>query len=236
MGLQLYHLLQHCERYFLEPSLGLTPSTQTRMVSGMRIGIVSDTHLPNLIRQLDELGPEPARFFSTVDLILHSGDLTSPMVLDWLERFAPVVCTTGNNDPIVDSRCLDVHVMEVYGWRLGMVHSLRRGFRPMAELQQLFPTPVDIMVAGDTHQERLEYREGVVLLNSGSATFPQHKDLRLGTVGLLELAPNRLHAEIILLGQTPGRPNPGQPRQLQIQEGQVVSESPIGLDIARSLQ
>jgi putative phosphoesterase len=196
------------------------------MVSGMRIGIVSDTHLPNLIRQLDELGPEPARFFSTVDLILHSGDLTSPMVLDWLERFAPVVCTTGNNDPIVDARCLDVHVMEVEGWRLGMVHSLRRGFRPMAELQQLFPSPVDIMVAGDTHQERLEYREGVVLLNSGSPTFPQHKDLRLGTVGLLELAPNRLHAEIVLLGQTPGRPNPGQPRQLQIQGGQVAFGDP----------
>jgi uncharacterized protein len=196
------------------------------MVSGMRIGIVSDTHLPNLIRQLDELGPEPARFFSTVDLILHSGDLTSPMVLDWLEHFAPVVCTTGNNDPIVDARCLDVHVMQVYGWRLGMVHSLRRGFRPMAELQQLFPTPVDIMVAGDTHQERLEYRDGVVLLNSGSPTFPQHKELRLGTVGLLELAPHRLHAEILLLGQTPGRPNPGQPHTLEIQDGQVVSHTP----------
>jgi uncharacterized protein len=196
------------------------------MVSGMRIGIVSDTHLPNLIRQLDELGPEPARFFSSVDLILHSGDLTSPMVLDWLERFAPVVCTTGNNDPIVDARCLDVHVMKVHGWRLGMVHSLRRGFRPMAELQQLFPMPVDIMVAGDTHQERLEFRDGVVLLNSGSPTFPQHKDLRLGTVGLLELAPNRLHAEIILLGQTPGKPNPGQPHRLTIQGGQVVSEIP----------
>jgi uncharacterized protein len=196
------------------------------MVSGMRIGIVSDTHLPNLIRQLDELGPEPARFFSAVDLILHSGDLTSPMVLDWLERFAPVVCTIGNNDPIVDSRCQDVHVMVVNGWRLGMVHSLRRGFRPMAELQQLFPMPVDIMVAGDTHQERLEYRDGVVLLNSGSPTFPQHKDLRLGTVGLLELAPNRLRAEIILLGQTPGRPNPGQPHSLRIQDGQVVSNTP----------
>jgi putative phosphoesterase len=196
------------------------------MVSGMRIGIVSDTHLPNLIRQLDELGPEPARFFSAVDLILHSGDLTSPTVLDWLERFAPVVCTLGNNDPIVDSRCQDVHVMEVDGWRLGMVHSLQRGFRPMVELQQLFPMPVDIMVAGDTHQERLEYRDGVVLLNSGSPTFPQHKDLRLGTVGLLELAPNRLRAEIILLGQTPGRPNPGQPRTLEILDGQVVSSTP----------
>src|SRR6266850_6396691 len=192
----------------------------------MRIGILSDTHLPNLIRHLDELGPEIAAFLSTVDLILHSGDLTSPMVLDWLEPFAPVVCTTGNNDPIVDSRCQDVAILDLQGWRLGMVHSLRRGFRPMAELQQLFPTPVDIMVAGDTHQERLEYRDGVVLLNSGSPTFPQHKDLRLGTVGLLELAPNRLRAEIILLGQTPGRPNPGQPRTLEILDGQVISSNP----------
>jgi uncharacterized protein len=192
----------------------------------MRIGIVSDTHLPNVIRHLDELGPESARFFSGVDLILHSGDLTSPMVLDWLERFAPVVCTIGNNDPIVDFRCQDVHVMEVNGWRLGMVHSLRRGFRPIAELQQLFPTPVDIMVAGDTHQERLEYRNSVVVLNSGSPTFPQHKDLRLGTVGLLELTPNRLRAEIVLLGQTPGRPNPGQPRTLEIHDGRVIFYDP----------
>jgi putative phosphoesterase len=191
------------------------------MVAPMRIGIVSDTHLPNLVRHLDELGPEAARFFSDVDLILHSGDLTSPMVLDWLARFAPVICTTGNNDPMVDSRCRELHVMEVHGWRIGMVHSLRRGFRPMAELQQIFPAPVDIMVAGDTHQERLEYRDGVVLLNSGSPTFPHHKDLRLGTVGLLELAPNRLQAEIVLLGHTPGRPNPGQPIKLDIQDGHV---------------
>jgi putative phosphoesterase len=194
------------------------------MFAPMRIGIVSDTHLPNLIRRLDELGPEPGWFFSSVDLILHSGDLTSPMVLDWLEGFAPVICTTGNNDPIVDSRCQELHVMEVHGWRLGMVHSLRRGFRPVPELQQIFPAPVDIMVAGDTHQERLEYRDGVVILNSGSPTFPHHKELRLGTVGLLELAPNRLRAEIVVLGHTPGRPNPGQPRILDLEDGHITSD------------
>jgi putative phosphoesterase len=187
----------------------------------MRIGILSDTHLPGPIRHLDELGPEPASFFANVDLILHGGDLTSPMVLDWLEQFAPVVCTTGNNDPIVDPRCKEVEVLDVYGWRIGMVHSLRRGFRPMAELQQLFPAPVDIMIAGDTHQELLQYREGVVVLNSGSPTYPQHKDLRLGTVGLIELAPNRLHAEIVVLGHTPGKPNPGNPMTLDLQDGQV---------------
>ena len=192
----------------------------------MRIGILSDTHLPNLIRYLDELGPEIVVFLSTVDLILHSGDLTSFMVLDWLEPFAPVVCTTGNNDPIVDSCCQDVAILDLEGWRLGMVHSLRRGFRPMAELQQLFPTPVQIMIAGDTHYEVLEYREGVVVLNSGSPTFPHHKDLRLGTMGLLELAPERLHAEVVVLGHTPGKPNPGRAMTLDIQEGRTIAETP----------
>ena len=63
----------------------------------MRIGLLSDTHLPGAIQGLDDLGPEPANFFSTVDLILHGGDLTSPKILDWLEQFAPVICATGNN-------------------------------------------------------------------------------------------------------------------------------------------
>ena len=188
----------------------------------MQIGILSDTHLPNIIRQLDELGPEPAEFFSTVDLILHSGDLSSPMVLDWLEQFAPVMCVIGNNDPISDPRCKEVEVMDIEGWRLGMVHSLKRSFRPVEELQQLFPTPVDIMIAGDTHLEALAYRDGAVVLNSGSPTFPHHKDLRLGTVARLELTPNRMHAEILLLGETPGKPNPGTPMTLVIEEGQVT--------------
>ena len=196
----------------------------------MRIGILSDTHLPGLIRHLDELGPEPARFFATVDLILHGGDLTSPMVLDWLEQFAPVICTTGNNDPIPDPRCKEVEVLDLAGWRLGLIHSLKRGFRPVAELQQLFPTPVQVMIAGDTHYEILTYRDGVVVLNSGSPTFPHHKELRLGTVGLLELTPTALHAEIIVLGQTPGRPNPGRAITLDIQGGQVTQhlEQPRG--------
>jgi predicted phosphodiesterase len=144
------------------------------------------------------------------------------MVLDWLERFAPVICTTGNNDPIPDPRCKEVEVLDLAGWRLGLIHSLRRGFRPVAELQQLFPTPVQVMIAGDTHYEILTYRDGVVLLNSGSPTFPHHKELRLGTVGLLELTPTSLHAEIIVLGQTPGRPNPGRAITLDIQDGQVT--------------
>ena len=182
----------------------------------MRIGLLSDTHLPALIRNLDVMGPQPAQFFSTVDLIMHGGDLTSTIILDWLEQFAPVICSTGNNDPITDSRMKDVQVFEAEGWRIGMIHSLEKEFRPMSELLRLFPTPVDIMVAGHTHQERLEYRDNVVLLNCGSITFPHHKEIRLGAVGLLELEPGKLHAEIIPLGETPGRPNPTKAMVLDI--------------------
>ena len=105
----------------------------------MIIGLLTDTHLPNLIRQLEELGPEPAEFFSSVDLILHGGDLTAPYVLDWLEQFAPVLCSTGNNDPIPDSRCEEVQFMDVEGWRVGMTHSLEGQFRPCARAQPVLP-------------------------------------------------------------------------------------------------
>ena len=199
-------------------------------ISSVIIGLLSDTHLPNLIRTLDELGPEPVEFLSKVDLILHSGDLTSPMVLDWLEQFAPVLCATGNNDPIPDPRCQDTQVIDVEGWNLGMIHSMEGQFRPVADLQRLFPSPVNVMVSGHTHEERIEYRDGVVMINSGSITFPHHKELRLGTVGLLELKPGWLSAEIMPLGETTGRPNPGQSLSMEVRmngvKPQVTMHSP----------
>jgi putative phosphoesterase len=196
----------------------------------MIIGLLSDTHLPNVIRDLGEMGPEPVEFLTRVDLIMHGGDLTSPAVLDWLEQFAPVICSTGNNDPIPDPRCQDVQLLEVEGWRVGMIHSLEGQFRPMAELLKLFPQAVDVMISGHTHEERIDHRDGVSMINSGSITFPHHKELRLGTVGLLELKPGWLKAEIMPLGETAGRPNPGLAYSLEVQlngsEPQVTMSGP----------
>ena len=189
----------------------------------MRIGLITDTHLPGQIRDLSELGPLPEKFLSSVDLIMHGGDLTSPIVLDWCEQFAPVICSTGNNDPIPDPRMNEVQILETQGWIIGMIHSLEGQFRPIKELQELFPKHVDIMISGHTHQERLEYREGIVLINSGSITFPQHKEVRLGTVGILEIEPKKLKVDIFPLGETPGSPNPGSRLYLEIDDGIVIS-------------
>ena len=189
----------------------------------MRIGLITDTHLPGQIRDLGELGQLPQEFLSSVDLIMHGGDLTSPIVLDWCEQFAPVICSTGNNDPIPDPRMKEVQILETEGWTIGMIHSLEGQFRPIKDLQKLFPKPVNIMISGHTHQERLEYREGVVLINSGSITFPQHKEVRLGTVGILEIESQKLKVDIFPLGETPGSPNPGSRLYLEMEEGIVVA-------------
>ncbi len=182
----------------------------------MKIGLLTDTHLPNMIHSLDELGPTPSEFFSSMDLILHGGDLIHTEVLDWCERFAPVICSDGNNDAYEDPRSKEVQIIDVEGWTIGMVHSLGGEQRPLSELSRIFSRKVDIMVAGHTHQERLELREDVMIVNSGSITFPRHKELRLGTVGLLEISPTTVRGEIITLGNTPGRPNPGEEMSLTV--------------------
>ena len=194
----------------------------------MKIGLITDTHLPGRIRTLEELGPLPGEFLKSVDLILHGGDLTSPIVLDWCEQYAPVLCSTGNNDPIPDPRMKEVQTLEVDGWKLGMIHSLEGQFRPVEHLQKMFPHPVDIMISGHTHQERLEYRDRTLMINSGSITFPHHKEIRLGTVGILALETNYVKAEIFPLGETKGSPNPGTRISLEMKNGKIIDfEGPV---------
>ncbi len=193
----------------------------------MRIGLISDTHLPQLLRQLDELGPEVGEFLSTVDLILHGGDVTAPAILDWCGQYGDLVCARGNNDAFDDPRMHDLVRLDIEGFRIGMVHELRPESRPMDQLlkQATGGEHVDILIAGDTHVERLEYRDGVVFMNSASPTFPHHMEVRLGSVGLLEIEPGRIRGEIIRLGETPGKRNPIRPSHIEVVEGQIASAS-----------
>ena len=176
----------------------------------MRIGLLSDTHLPGSIKTLWD---EVKVAFEGVDLILHGGDIITTGVLDWLEAIAPVLAAEGNNDfGWEDPRAQHRHILDVEGWRLGLIHDLEPEDRPIDFLQERFfkDTPVDIMVSGHTHFERIDYRDGVLQINSGSPTHPHLYSTRLGTVGLLNLERGSIDARVVLLGETPGMRNPGQ--------------------------
>jgi putative phosphoesterase len=195
------------------------------MPPATRIGILSDTHMPGSLR---EIWPEVRDAFAGVDLILHSGDICHPMVLDQLELWAPVLAARGNNDLFgPDPRVADIQRLDIEGFRIAMVHDMEPEDEPIDELrrQYLRGAVADVMITGHTHLERLDFRDGVLQVNSGSPVLPHLWSTRLGTVALLEIGPGRLRARIVRLGQTEGLKNPGIEYDF---DGQTVSRTPAG--------
>jgi len=184
----------------------------------VRIGLIADTHLPSLVRSLDELGPQIADVLRGVDLILHAGDVTAPSVVEWCAQFAPVLIAEGNNDIFDDARMAKKQMLDIHGWRIGMAHELRPESRPIDQILQssLDGERVDVLIGGDTHVERLEFRDNVLLINSGSPILPHHLSTRLGTVGILEVTPASVRSEIVVLGHSEGAANPCKAMHLEV--------------------
>jgi uncharacterized protein len=201
----------------------------------MRIGILSDTHLPADIADLDHFGSQAATFLASVDLIIHAGDVILPSVLDWCAQFAEVVCAQGNHDHFDDPRMAPIVVLEREGWRIGVVHDVE-GIPPyvntVEDLKRVVykDLALDILVAGDSHFERLEYRDATLLVDSGSPIFPHHRSTRLGSMALLELGGDVVRAEIVALGETPDRPNPCTPAHIEFDRGGLLSASIGGVE------
>lgn len=181
-------------------------------IGSTRVAVVSDTHVA------DDGEPLPEELIEALagsELILHCGDLDSLIVLDHLERIAPVLAVRGYPDPREPGdRLADVtRVVEVDGVRIGMVHDPRwpgprfdfthtlefPPGRPVHELTaQKFGEPVDVVCFGDTHEEFVGWYQGVLFVNPGSPTRPgmRHGPAELGTFALLDVANGVVSAEI----------------------------------------
>jgi len=120
------------------------------------IGVISDTH--GLVR------PEAVAALRGSDLIVHAGDVGHPAVLEALRAVAPVVAVRGNNDHGAWAEELSAtEVVERAGVLLYVLHDL-------AELDiDLKAAGFHAVIAGHSHQPKLERREGVLYLNPGSA-------------------------------------------------------------------
>ena len=183
----------------------------------MKIGLISDTHSAGSGRDL------PAAVFRALagcELLLHCGDLECIGVLDYLEELAPVLGVRGYEDPVeAGDRLANVsRIIEVEGVRIGMVHDIQwpppsiattpdgTGLVwPESELGPLlrkkFGGEVDVVVFGDTHEEMVERREGVLFVNPGSPTYPgrRHATGSLGTVAILDINDDEIEARIVNL-------------------------------------
>ncbi len=162
----------------------------------IRIGLISDTHIPSAGKQLPDL---VAELLWGVDLIIHAGDITVPSVLDWLEGIAPVVAAQGNEDTgLMDRRIAPSLIMQTRWGRIAAVHDLCYADMPVREsLARFFRSPVDVVVHGHTHEPMVERVGSVLVVNPGSASFPNNRRDLPGSLGILTLTPQGAWAEIV---------------------------------------
>ncbi len=171
------------------------------------IGLISDTHIAT---PDEKLPPQIAAAFDGVDLILHAGDIWVPSVLDELEAIAPVKAAWGDDDIEADlggdDRMISDRVLSLGGITLWLTHikppygyivPRENRFASRHIIEEL-PDPPDVVVSGHTHSARIEDYKGVLLVNPGSATWPEYLP-KLGTVALLTIDSGEVEARIVRL-------------------------------------
>lgn len=168
-----------------------------------RIGLLSDTHVPEVATGVPE---QVFELFAGVDLILHGGDIYDPKVLDELEKIAPVLAARGDDDYTWGNGRVKVrHSFELEGRRIWLSHIRPSMLEEKPWLRDSMPEPEpveeaapDIFVFGHEHRTVVEKKDGVLYINPGSPTL-LHYRRGPGTVGLLELNSGEPQVEIIHL-------------------------------------
>jgi putative phosphoesterase len=148
------------------------------------VGVIADTH--GLLR------PEAVAALAGVERILHAGDIGSLEVLAGLGRVAPVTAVRGNNDRGAWAADIpETEVVEIGGASLYVLHDLHElSLDPRA-------AGFAAVIAGHSHQPRLEERDGVLYLNPGSAG-PRRFRLPI-SVARLTVSGARVRAELVRL-------------------------------------
>jgi len=124
--------------------------------SSKQVGVISDTH--GLMR------PEALAALRGSDLIIHAGDIGSPAVLEALGRIAPTHAVRGNND------------RDAWGMKLPLIDVVSAGGSDLYLVHDIADIDVDpaaagfaAVIYGHSHKPLIEWRDGVLFLNPGSA-------------------------------------------------------------------
>jgi putative phosphoesterase len=122
----------------------------------MAIGVISDTH--GLLRD------EAIDALSSVDLIIHAGDVGKADILERLREIAPVVAVRGNIDREAWASALPrTAVAQVASRRIYVLHDIHElDIDPAAAGFQM-------VISGHSHKPSRVEKNGVTYFNPGSA-------------------------------------------------------------------
>lgn len=149
------------------------------------VGVISDTH--------GKLRASAIAALQGCDAIVHAGDIGKSTLLDGLRAIAPLTVVRGNVDLAWAPELPDRATLEIAGRRVLVLHDLK-------ELE-LDPKRAgfDVVVSGHSHRPVVEWHDGVLYVNPGSAG-PRRFKLPIA-VARIEFHADRLDARIIELAE-----------------------------------
>ncbi|KPK97268.1 MAG: hypothetical protein AMJ95_09840 [Omnitrophica WOR_2 bacterium SM23_72] len=136
----------------------------------MKIGVISDTHIPDRAKEIPQKILED---FADADMIIHVGDLVDLSVLKKLKNVcANTLAVWGNMDPAhVRSQLPEKEVIKVGKFKIGIMHGYGAPANLISLLESVFKEDnVDVIIFGHSHNSVHEKREGILFFNPGSAT------------------------------------------------------------------
>ena len=136
----------------------------------MRIGVISDTHIPD---RAEIIPQQVMDDFKGVDMIIHAGDLVDLKVLEQLKSACRNVrAVWGNMDPYeVRKKLPEKEVFEVSGHKIGLVHGHGAPINLLELMGSIFKNDdVEMIIFGHAHCAVNEEKEGVIYFNPGSPT------------------------------------------------------------------
>ena len=133
----------------------------------MRIGVISDTHIPKAARELPEA---VCNEFQNVDMILHAGDFVEMSVYEKLKTLAPIHAVCGNMDIFeVKASLPQKDTITVGGFKIGLMHGYGAPGKIVETVSSEF-RKVDVIVFGHSHAAFNQKIKKTLLFNPGSPT------------------------------------------------------------------
>ncbi len=160
----------------------------------MKIGVISDTHLPNANQ---DFPAELIKELKKVDLIIHAGDHCEERFLNKLKSIAEVKTIAGNRDSYqLQKKLKDKLTFEAAGKKVSVIHGHQfRGKNILQGLNYSFMDS-DIIVFGHTHRPFNERLSDKLFFNPGSPTDKRlEKNYTFGIIDIEE----EIKAEIKIL-------------------------------------
>lgn len=150
----------------------------------MKIGLISDTHyghpeeivIPEWIKEA----------FAGVDMIVHAGDVETPLVLNELCSIAPVYAVRGNCD-MHGFDTPDAINIDIGCGILTVAHKAsvaRSAMEPRTR----------VLVYGHTHLSLINQEEGLLVVNPGSPSLPRGG--LPASVAILNIKDGKIKAEL----------------------------------------